>query len=663
MDKRERMKALVEELNRYSYEYYSLDNPSVTDKEYDKKYDELVSLEKELNEVLPYSPTVRVGDVILDGFKKYTHKGKLWSLGKAQSIEEIIDWHNRNVKFIEEMRLKGENLPELKYIVTKKFDGLTVNLTYNEEGILAVGATRGTGSIGEDVTAQVKTIKSIPLKVNCNDVFEVHGEAIMTTEAFEKYNELAEVPLKNLRNGAAGALRNLNVKETARRNLSAFFYDVGYKEGKQFKTYTEMMKFIKEMGFPVDDYIKECYTIDDIQKEIDYIRDIRFDLNYDIDGLVIVIDDIKTRELLGYTVKFPKWAIAYKFEAQETTTKLLDVEWNVGRSGRVSPTAILDPVELAGVTVKRATLNNMDDIKRKGVRIGAEVLVRRSNDVIPEIMGVKEDSLEGTEEIIPPTNCPACGSHLVEEGAHIFCENTLSCKPQLVKTIVHYGSREAMNISGFSERTAEQLFEKLNIKSISDLYKLNKEDLVKLDKFGDKKAQNLLDAIEKSKDCTLEAFIYSLGIQNVGVKTAKDIVNKFKSLDGLKKATFEELVSVPDVGDIVANCIVEFFHEEKVLKTIDELLEIGVNPKFEEKEIIESVFDGKTVVVTGTMEKYSRKEIKEKLEMLGAKVAGSVSKKTDYVVYGKEAGSKLTKAEELGVKTLTEDEFEVMIGG
>lgn len=663
MDNRKRMEALVEELNRYAYEYYSLDNPSVTDKEYDEKYDELVALEKELNEVLPYSPTVRVGDVVLEGFKKYTHKGRLWSLGKAQSIEEIIDWHNRNVKFVEEMRAMGEELPELKYIVTKKFDGLTVNLTYNNEGILAVGATRGTGSVGEDVTAQVKTIKSIPLKVNCKDVFEVHGEAIMTTESFEKYNEAAEVPLKNLRNGAAGALRNLNVKETARRNLSAFFYDVGYKEGKQFKTYTEMMDFIKEMGFPVDDYIKECYTIDDIQKEIDYIRDIRFDLNYDIDGLVIVIDDIKTRELLGYTVKFPKWAIAYKFEAQETTTKLLDVEWNVGRSGRVSPTAILDPVELAGVTVKRATLNNMDDIKRKGVRIGAEVLVRRSNDVIPEIMGVKEDSLEGTEEIVPPTNCPACGSHLVEEGAHIFCDNTLSCKPQLVKTIVHYGSREAMNISGFSERTAEQLFEKLNIKSISDLYKLNKEDLVKLDKFGDKKAQNLLDAIEASKDCTLEAFIYALGIQNVGVKTAKDIVNKFKSLEGLKKATFEELVSVPDVGDIVANCIVEFFHEEKVLKTIDELLEIGVNPKFEEKEIVESIFEGKTVVVTGTMEKYSRKEIKEKLETLGAKVAGSVSKKTDYVVYGKEAGSKLTKAEELGVKTITEDEFEGMIGG
>ena len=282
----------------------------------------------------------------------------------------------------------------------------------------------------------------------------------------------------------------------------------------------------------------------------------------------------------------------------------------------------------------------MDDIRRKGVRIGADVFVRRSNDVIPEIMGVVPDSLEGSEEIIPPTTCPACGSHLIDEGAHIFCENTLSCKPQLVKTIVHYASREAMNIAGFSERTAEQLFETLNIKSIGDLYKLNKEDLVKLEKFGPKKAQNLLDAIENSKDCKLEAFIYALGIKNVGVKTARDIVNRFKSIDGLKSATFEQLVEVPDVGDIVASCIVEFFNEDKVIETINELLSLGVKPVYEEKEIIESVFEGKTVVVTGTMEKYSRKEIKEKLETLGAKVAGSVSKKTDYVVYGKEAGSK-----------------------
>lgn len=663
MDKREKMKSLVEELNKYAYEYYALDNPSITDKDYDKKYDELVALEKELNEVLPYSPTVRVGDVVLEGFKKYTHKGRLWSLGKAQTIEEIVEWHNRNVKFVKEMNEKGENLPDLKYIITKKFDGLTINLTYDENGVLVVGATRGTGTVGEDVTAQVKTIKSIPLKVNYHDVFEVHGEAIMTTEAFEKYNLEADVPLKNLRNGAAGALRNLNVRETARRNLSAFFYDVGYKEGKPFKTYTEMMNFIKKMGFPVDGYIKECYTIEDIKKEIDYINDIRFNLNYDIDGLVIAIDDIKTRELLGYTVKSPKWAIAYKFEAQEATTKLLDIEWNVGRSGRVSPTAILEPVELAGVTVKRATLNNMDDIRRKGVKLGAEVFVRRSNDVIPEIMGVVEESLEGAKEIVPPTLCPACGSHLVEEGAHIFCDNTLSCKPQLVKTIVHYGSREAMNIAGFSERTAEQLFEKLNIKSIGDLYKLDKDDLVKLEKFGPKKAQNLLDAIENSKDCKLESFIYALGIKNVGAKTAKDIVKRFKSIENLKNATFEELIEIPDVGDIVAECIIDFFNEEKVIETIDELLELGVKPTFEEKEIIESAFENKTVVVTGTMQKYSRKQIKEKLEMLGAKVAGSVSKKTDYVIAGEEAGSKLTKAQELGVKVITEDEFEQMIGG
>ncbi|WP_195971838.1 NAD-dependent DNA ligase LigA [Clostridium thermobutyricum] len=655
------MEALVEELNRYAYEYYSLDNPTVSDKEYDLKYDELVSLEKELGIVLPYSPTVRVGDTILEGFSKYTHKAKLWSLDKAQSIEGIVEWHNRNLKFVNEMRAKGEDLPDLKYIVTKKFDGLTVNLTYNEEGILEIGATRGTGAVGENVTAQVKTIKSIPLKINSNDVFEIHGEAVMTTEAFEKYNETATTPLKNLRNGAAGALRNLNVKETARRNLSAFFYDIGYKEGEPFKTYVEMLDFIREKGFPMDDYVVECSTIEDIQKEIDYIKDIRFSLNYDIDGLVIAIDDMRTRELLGYTVKFPKWAIAYKFEAQEATTELLDVEWNVGRSGRVSPTAILEPVELAGVTVKRATLNNMDDIKKKGVRIGSKVFVRRSNDVIPEIMGTVQDSIDGSKEILPPETCPACGSHLSLIGAHYFCENTLSCKPQMVKTIVHYGSREAMNIAGFSERTAEQLFEKLDIKSICDLYKLNKEDLIGLEKFGPKKAQNLLDAIENSKDCSLEAFIYALGIQNVGAKTARDLVNTFKSIEGLKNAKFEDLVLVPDIGDIVAQNVMDFFREEKVIQTIDELLALGVNPHFEEKEITESAFSGKTIVVTGTMEKYSRKEIKEKLESLGAKVAGSVSKKTDFVVYGAEAGSKLTKAEELGVKTISEEEFENMI--
>ena len=662
MDKKKLIEELVEELNKYAYEYYVLGNSSVTDKDYDKKYYELVDLEKETGYKLPYSPTQRVGDVILPEFKKYTHKARLWSLDKAQTLEEIREWHNRNVKFLEEYnRTSDEELPPLKYILTKKFDGLTINLSYDENGVLVTGATRGTGAIGEDVTAQVKTIKSIPLKIDCHDFLEIHGEAIMTTEAFEKYNSEAETPLKNLRNGAAGALRNLNVAETAKRNLSAFFYDVGYKEGAPFKTYMEMLNFIKTKGFPMDDYIRECKTLDEIQKEIDYIRDIRFDLNYDIDGLVIAIDDIRTRELLGYTVKFPKWAIAYKFEAQEATTKLLDVEWNVGRSGRVSPTAILEPVELAGVTVKRATLNNMDDIARKGARLGAEVFVRRSNDVIPEIMGVVPESLEGTKEIEEPKVCPACGAHLVHEGVHIYCENTLGCKPQMVKTIVHFAGREAMNIAGFSEKTAEQLFEKLDIRDISDLYKLEYEKLLDLDKFGPKKAQNLLDAIEKSKDCTLEAFLYSLGITNVGVKTAKDLVKRFESLENLEKATFEELVSVQDVGDIVARSIIEFFKEERTLKVINELLSLGVNPHYEKKEVLESPFMGKTVVVTGTLENYSRTSIKEKLESLGAKVSGSVSKKTDFVIAGEAAGSKYDKAKSLGVTILSEEEFENMI--
>ncbi|WP_304680940.1 NAD-dependent DNA ligase LigA [uncultured Clostridium sp.] len=661
MDKKIRIEELVELLNKYAYEYYSLDNPSVSDKEYDIKYDELKSLEEETGYVLPYSPTQRVGDVILKGFNKYTHKAKLWSLDKAQNFDEIRDWHNRNIKFVNEMNSKDENLPSLRYVITKKFDGLTINLTYDENGILQKAATRGNGETGEEVTAQVKTIKEIPLKTSSSDLFEVHGEAIMTVEAFNKYNSISDVPLKNLRNGAAGALRNLNVKETARRGLSAFFYDVGYKEGENFKTYEEMLNFIKEKGLPMDDYIRYATTLEEIDKYINEIKDMRFDLNYDIDGVVIAIDDIKTRELLGYTVKFPKWAIAFKFEAQEVTTKLLDVEWNVGRSGRVGPTAILEPVELAGVTVKRATLNNMDDIKRKGVMIGADVFVRRSNDVIPEIMGVVKDSLENAIEIKVPKTCPACGSHLVLDGAHYFCENTLSCKPQMVKSIVHFACRDAMNIEGFSEKTAEQLFEKLDIRSIADLYKLEYDKLITLDKFGPKKAQNLLDAVERSKTPELYRFIYALGIPNVGVKTAKDLVNRFKSLDGLKNATFEDLVSVQDVGDVVAKCVLEFFKEEKVLDIINDLLSLGVNPLFEEQVILESSFSGKTVVVTGSLKNYSRGEIKAKLESLGAKVSGSVSKKTDYVIAGEEAGSKLTKAQDLGIFILSEEEFEKMI--
>ncbi|MCY6369721.1 NAD-dependent DNA ligase LigA [Clostridium ganghwense] len=661
-DKIQKIEELVKELNKYAYEYYTLDNPTVSDKEYDAKYDELVKLEAETDIVLPYSPTQRVGDIVLPQFQKYTHKGKLWSLGKAQSIQEIKDWHNRNLKAIKEYNDNHEEqLPSIKYVLTKKFDGLTINCTYNEDGILIKAASRGTGEVGEDITAQAKTIKTLPLIMDNNALMEVHGEAIMTKEAFNEYNKVAENPLKNLRNGAAGALRNLNVKETARRNLSAFFYDVGYNEGKPFETYTEMLDFIKEKGLPMDEYVKVCSTIEEIEEEIKYLESIRNSLNYEIDGVVIAIEHIKTREIIGYTVKFPKWALAYKFEAEEATTKLLDVEWNVGRSGRVSPTAILEPVEIGGVTVKRATLNNMDDINRKGVKIGSKVFLRRSNDVIPEIMGIIEENEEETKEIQTPEICPYCGSEIVQQGVHYFCENTLSCKPQLVKSIVHFGSREAMNIAGFSEKTAEQLFEELDIKSLSDLYRIKKEELLKLERFGDKKAQNLIDAIENSKNCDLSSFIYSLGIPNVGKKTSIDLAKRFKSLSNVQKANFEQLISVEDIGDIVAQSITEFFKDEKITKSIEELLELGVKPHFEETVVEENIFNAKTIVVTGSLQTFSRSEIKEKLQGLGAKVSSSVSKKTDYVLVGKDPGSKYNKAVELGIKIISEDEFKEMV--
>lgn len=662
MDKLSEIKDLINKLNDYSYSYYVLDDPKISDIEYDKIYDNLVNLEKDTGIVLPYSPTQRVGDIVLPKFNKYKHKAKLWSLGKAQSIGELKDFCERCGKFVQDYNSNNQDkLPRISYILTKKFDGLTINLTYDSEGILTTGATRGTGVIGEEVTPQIKTIMAIPLKIDNDFSFEIHGEAIMTKEAFEKYNKTSDTPLKNLRNGAAGALRNLDVRETAKRNLSSFFYDIGYSENHQFKSYREMMKFIKDKGFPVDDYLKECKSFDEILKEIDYISGIRDSLNYDIDGVVMVIDDIRTRELLGYTIKAPKWAIAYKFEAIEATTYLNDVSWNVGRSGRVSPTGLLEPVEIGGATVKKATLNNIEDINRKKVKIGSKVFIRRSNDVIPEIMGIAEENDENTKTITEPEFCPACGSLLIKEGPNLFCENTLSCKPQLVKSIVHFGSREAMNIEGFSEKTAELLFDNINIKSISDLYRIKKEQLLSLPKFGDKKADNLINAIEKSKNCSLSSFVYSLGIPNVGLKTAADLVKSFKSLTNIKSASLEDLIGISDIGEIVAESILSFFRDDNILATIDELFTLGVKPVYEEEQVKESLLSNKTVVVTGSLEKYSRSEIKEKLAGLGANISSSVSRKTDYVVAGKEPGSKYDKALELNIKILTEEEIEKII--
>ena len=593
--------------------------------------------------------------------KKHIHLGKLWSLDKSQNEGELISWDNRVRKSIKEYNLSNEDkLPNPKYIVEYKFDGLTINLTY-KDGLLVQGATRGNGIIGEAILPQLKTIKSIPLKIDFKGTMEVQGEGLMPLSVLEEYNKVASEPLKNARNAAAGALRNLDSKITAERNLTAYFYNVGYIEGKTFQKHTEVLEFLKENRLPVFPYAKEFESIEDIIKELEVIKEVRHKLDLLTDGLVIKIDDMRTRTVLGYTNKFPRWAIAYKFEAEETTTKkLLEVVWNVGRTSKVTPTAILEPVEIGGVTVRRATLNNYDDIERKGVRINSRVLIRRSNDVIPEILGTLKTD-DQTFEIEKPTHCPACDSELIQNGVHIFCPNSLSCKPQLVSRLVHFASRDAMNIEGFSEKTAEKFLEELKIMDLPQIYEVKYEDLIKLEGFKDKKTKNLLEAIEKSKYISLASFIYALGINNVGIKTANDLANHFKSLDNLKNATFEELLTVGEVGEIIAGSIIEFFHDERILESLDKLLSEGVKPYFEEIEIQRSIFTEKTVVITGTIEGISRNEIKDMVEKMGGKITGSVSKKTDYVIVGEDPGSKYTKALELGIEIIDQEKLKELL--
>lgn len=654
MDKVERIKELIEEINDLNYYYYTLDQPKVSDKEYDALYDELVKLEKETGRIFPYSPTQRVGGEILDKFEKHFHLDRLWSLDKSQNYGELVNWDNRIRRLIEEYNNANEDkLPSPTYVVEYKFDGLTINLTYRE-GELVQGATRGNGTVGEAILLQLKTIKTIPLKIDFNGTMEVQGEGLMPLSALRKYNETALEPLKNARNAAAGALRNLDPKVTKERNLIAYFYNIGHIEGKEFTTHMEMLKFIRSNRLPVFDYAEECNSIEDVINEIEKIEEERHNLDILTDGAVIKINHMRTRQVLGYTMRFPRWAIAYKFEAEETTTKLISVQWNVGRTGKVTPTALLEPVEIAGATVRRATLNNYDDILRKRVAIGSRVLIRRSNEVIPEIMGIV-DTEEETVEIEKPTRCPACNSELYQDGVHIFCPNSLTCKPQLVSRIVHFASRDAMNIEGLSEKTAEKLFEELNLMDIGDIYEIKYEELLKLEGFKDKRARNLLEAIERSKDTTLDAFIYALGIPNVGLKTAQDLAEHFKSLRAIMDAKYEELITIPDIGPKIAESITEFFHDERILEGIDKLLLEGVKPHYEEIALEESIFTDKTIVITGTIEAYSRKELKEKIQDLGGKVTGSVSRNTDYVIVGESPGSKYERAIELGIEIIDEE--------
>ena len=654
-----RMKELVEKINEHNYYYYTLDDSRISDAEYDQLYDELVKLEQETGIVLDDSPTRKVGGEIVSTFTSHRHLGRLWSLDKAQSTEDLQAWHTRVKKILNDYNQKNPDqaIKAIEFTLEQKFDGLTLNLTY-EQGNLVQAATRGNGEVGEGILAQVKTIKSIPLSIPFKGKLELQGEGYMPLSVLEEYNKEAEEPLKNARNAAAGALRNKNSAITAERKLDALFYNIGYQEAVNFETHVETIQFLKENRIKVSPYFKIFKDMETVINEIEAFKDKRHTLNYLIDGMVIKVNDLKTREVLGYTEKFPRWAIAFKFEAEEYTAKLLDVSWDVGRTGKLTPTAILEPVDIGGVTVRRATLNNWEDILRKKVALGATLWVRRSNDVIPEILGTVENEGEAGP-IAKPETCPACGSELIEKGPNLFCPNPLSCRPQLVRRIVHFASRDAMDIETFSRKTAEQLFDELEIKDIADLYRLSFDDLVKLERFGAKKAENLLEAIEKSKACSLGQFLFALGIPNTGKKTTKVLAETFKSLDRAMEANLEELQTIPDIGEIVAESIVSFFHDERINKSIQELLDAGVKPHHEEVvgPTKESVFAGKTVVLTGTLESMGRKDAQEKLEALGGKVTGSVSKKTDFVVAGAEAGSKLTKAQELGVTVLSEEEF------
>lgn len=654
------MDDLITEIDRLNYHYYTLDDPLLSDGEYDKLYDRLVNLENETGTILSYSPTTRVGGAILDKFEKHTHLNRLYSMDKAQGEDELKTWYERIERFVENYNNSNINkLPEPEFIVELKFDGLTINLTYENKNLI-MASTRGNGIIGEEILEQVKTIYSVPLRINYPGKIEVQGEGLMPLSELQKYNEINDEKLKNARNAAAGALRNLDPKVTKKRNLTAFFYNVGYIEEEIFKSDDDIKNFLRKNNFRVSKYNFKVKQFSEILDKIKKIEENRNNLDILIDGVTIKVNDIETRKALGYTNKFPRWAVAYKFEAEEISTKLLDVIWNVGRTAKVTPSAILEPVDIGGVTVKRATLNNYDDILRKKVKIGSRVLLRRSNDVIPEILGTLP-STEKTCDIEKPKICPYCGSHLYQDGVHIFCPNTLSCVPQLVSRLTHFASRDAMDIDGFSEKTIEKLMSTVDLKEIPDIYKLKYDDIIKIEGFKEKRTHNLLKAIGNSKNPNLENFIYALGIPNVGIKTARDLSNHFKSFNKLKNSNEEELISIGDIGEITAREIVKFFNDERINSSVDELFELGVSPKFHEDNSRKPLLD-KKVVITGTLE-IPRKELEEKLISYGAKVTGSVSKNTDFVVAGENPGSKYKKAQSLGIEILNLEELKKLVGG
>lgn len=630
------MEEMVETLNRWAYEYYVLDAPSVSDQHYDALYDRLTALEKKEGRVLPDSPTRRIGGEPLKNFEKYNHLEKSYSLDKVQSFNELEAWVTK---------IKTA-YPGVVFTVEYKYDGLSLSITY-ENGLLIRAVTRGNGVTGEVVTRQVETINSVPLSIGYKELIEVRGEGYMKRSSLAAYNEKhADEPLKNTRNGVAGAIRNLDPSVTAGRKLDMVFYSLGYNTLK-LRSQTELNEFLKKNRFATNGVFRRCETYEEIRAVIEEIGRTRDSLDFDIDGVVIKTDDFALREELGYTEKFPRWAVAFKFEAEEVVTKLLKVTWMPGRTGKVTPIGHLKPVELCGATISRATLNNIGDIRKKSLKTNSDVYVRRSNDVIPEVLGLAEEG-EESEEIKAPEVCPVCGTPLIERGALLYCPNRNGCSEQIVARLELYCSKDGADIEGLSEKTLKLFYEKLGVISPDGLYALKTSQLMELEGFKEKKAAKITDSIEKSKEMSLPAFLYALGIENVGTKTAADLAERYGSLEKIMQASVEELTAIEDIGEVVAGSIKDYFSDAENVKMIGRLLAAGVKPIYSEKK--EGIFSGMKFVLTGELEGLVRSEAKKLIEEEGGEVMSSVTKNTDIVVAGENAGAKLEKALKLNVE-------------
>ncbi|MGG1229763.1 NAD-dependent DNA ligase LigA [Bacillus halotolerans] len=662
MDKetaKQRAEELRRTINKYSYEYYTLDEPSVPDAEYDRLMQELIAIEEEHPDLrTPDSPTQRVGGAVLEAFQKVTHGTPMLSLGNAFNADDLRDFDRRVRQAV------GD---DVAYNVELKIDGLAVSLRY-EDGYFVRGATRGDGTTGEDITENLKTIRTIPLKMNRSLSIEVRGEAYMPKRSFEALNEERikneEEPFANPRNAAAGSLRQLDPKIAAKRNLDIFVYSIAELDEMGVETQSQGLDFLDDIGFKTNQERKKCGSIDEVIAMIDELQAKRADLPYEIDGIVIKVDSLDQQEELGYTAKSPRWAIAYKFPAEEVVTKLLDIELNVGRTGVITPTAILEPVKVAGTTVSRASLHNEDLIKEKDIRILDKVVVKKAGDIIPEVVNVLVEQRTGEEkEFSMPTECPECGSELVriEGEVALRCINP-ECPAQIREGLIHFVSRNAMNIDGLGERVITQLFQENLVRNVADLYKLTKEQVIQLERMGEKSTENLISSIQKSKENSLERLLFGLGIRFIGSKAAKTLAMHFESLDNLKKATIEELLAIDEIGEKMADAVITYFHKEEMLELLAELEELGVNtlykgPKKVKAEDSDSYFAGKTIVLTGKLEELSRNEAKAQIEALGGKMTGSVSKNTDLVIAGEAAGSKLTKAQELNIEVWNEEQL------